>query len=380
MEKNNYIFVNEQCSLDELTTLITNLNSQDFIAVDTEFIRVNTLFPILSIIQLSIKGQNFIVDVKSDIDLKDFIYKICASTANFLFFSADEDLDVLAHLYYTYFAKRSLPLNIVDLQLMPLFAGEHELLGLNKILTKCLNITISKDQTLSDWLMRPLCNEQLCYAVNDVLYLESLYHHLRNLISDENYNYFLKECQIRANNTLDIIDEDLLYLQTPGAGRLSTLELTRLRYLVKQRYLYAKEHDIALNWVVTNGSILNLVTKRANSIHDLTKAGVKSGTIRQNGQNILKWSKEAFELQDDPNIILPYDLFMHNRDYQKRIRQVRSYLKSIGGHHKIDESLFASKKLVANLFYAKFYHKPSILEQGWQWELCSGVDKLVVLN
>lgn len=61
---------------------------------------------------------------------------------------------------------------------MMAFLGLGYSKGLQATLEEELNVLLPKDQTRSDWSLRPLTDEQIVYAANDVLYLDKLYQAL----------------------------------------------------------------------------------------------------------------------------------------------------------------------------------------------------------
>ena len=62
MQEISYIKVDEKTKLDLLIDSIRSLTDEDFISLDTEFVRINTLFPILGLLQLRFKNETYLVD------------------------------------------------------------------------------------------------------------------------------------------------------------------------------------------------------------------------------------------------------------------------------------------------------------------------------
>lgn len=380
MKKVNIHYIDDQDSLYILCQKIKSLSSNEYIAIDTEFERISSYYPILSIIQLAINDQAYIVDAIALNNLKDFIICLRDTKASCLFFSGIEDMEILVHLSVVHCGERFLPNKLLDIQLLNMFYHSNGVVGLSKLLKQELNIDISKDQTLSNWLQRPLELEQLNYAVNDVIYLYDLYHTLKQKVASNNYIYFECECNNRKQECLKEISDDEAYLYIAGAGKLNTLELTRLKYLCSLRQAYAKKHNIALNWVITTGALVSLCTKRCYSIADIAKAGVKHGAIKQNGNMILQWLKQTYQLKPQQDIALAYDLFYQKREYAGVLHKLKALLTHIAKKHEIDPSMFASKKIIADLMYSKYVKKQSYLEGSWQWPLCSEVADFIKID
>lgn len=381
MEKHEFTLIDEDGALGGLTQALQALGEDDFVGLDTEFLRVNTLMPVACLLQLHVSGRNYLVDPFSKgPSFGPFLKALAGVRAQVLLFSGDEDLDVLVGLTEECCGSRELPGRIIDLQVMSQFCGTGPVMGLNTIVERKLGITLDKSQTLSDWTVRPLKDEQLQYAVADIAYLPRLYEALRKEISERNYGFMLEECGNRAAESLREVDPASLYLQVPGAGALSTQELVRLRHIVRKRYEFAREHNVALNWVITSSCLRQLARASIKGLKDLAAAGMKGGAIREYGKMVLGWCREAQSLNDEPDIRLPCDLFLQKRSFQSRINKVRHYLTRMAKDNGIDPVLVSSKRLVANLFYARYYNEKSIISKGWQGRICPEAEGMVSLD
>ena len=85
------------------------------------------------------------------------------------FHACGEDIDLIYH----YADKKNLN-NVFDTQVGLSFLGHGLQVSYQNALKLVLDIDIDKDQTRSDWLARPLTDEQMNYAANDVLYIMRL--------------------------------------------------------------------------------------------------------------------------------------------------------------------------------------------------------------
>lgn len=367
--------------LRRLAELIGELGGDDFIALDSEFRRTSTLMPLACLLQLRVRGGNYLVDpLQHSLDLTALLQALIATPAAVLLFSGEEDLDVLAGLAARCCGQRRLPGRLYDLQLMALFCGDHGRTGLHSMVKALLGVELDKSQTLSDWTARPLSEQQLSYAVSDILYLEDLHAALSRRISAENRGFFEDECRVQAEEALSEPVPDELYLEISGAGALTTHELVRLRHLCSRRYGFAVEHDVALNWVITGSCLCQLARTPPGGLRELAHCGMKGGAIRSYGRMVVAWCREAAALPDEPGIRLAHDLFAQKREYQGRMQAVRSRLARAASSRGIDPALVASKKLVANLFYAKYYGEQPLLLQRWQARICPDALDLVVLD
>jgi len=151
----------------DLAVLLTQMEQCSTYALDTEFIKVDTLYPKLGVCQINLNGQVVLLDGTS-LDLEHFWQKLFAAQQN-IFHACGEDIDLIYH-----YADQKPLKNVFDTQVAMAFLGHGLQVSYQNALKTYLNIDIEKDQTRSDWLARPLSQEQMSYAANDVLYLVKL--------------------------------------------------------------------------------------------------------------------------------------------------------------------------------------------------------------
>ncbi len=148
----------------ELVDVLQQMDQCSTYGLDTEFIKVDTLWPKLGVCQVNVNGNVYLLDGVS-LDLSEFWKKIFLAQQN-IFHACGEDIDLIYH-----YADEQNLLNVFDTQVGLSFLGHGLQVSYQGALKLCLEIDIEKDQTRSDWLARPLSPQQLCYAANDVLYL-----------------------------------------------------------------------------------------------------------------------------------------------------------------------------------------------------------------
>ena len=139
------------------------------VALDTEFTRQTTYYPILSIIQVAVKvspkkKESFIVDCMTDINLTDLFAVIADPKIIKILHSCAQDLQI--------FHRKSslLPQSIVDTQLMANFCGYGFNIGYSALVDRICDWQLDKEQQRSDWQSRPLSAKQIEYALLDVFF------------------------------------------------------------------------------------------------------------------------------------------------------------------------------------------------------------------
>jgi ribonuclease D len=149
---------------------LSQLPGHGALGLDTEFMRRNTYFPKLALVQAALAGECWLLDplaYDAAGDVRALVDgRLC------VMHSASEDMEALAPLL------DGAPLALFDTQIAAALCGMGPGLSYQKLVAGVLGIDIPKDETRSDWLQRPLTASQLDYAAQDVAHLEALHEKL----------------------------------------------------------------------------------------------------------------------------------------------------------------------------------------------------------
>jgi ribonuclease D len=163
-DKKEIVYVNNDVLFSDA---INEIKKDYLIGVDTEFIWRNTYFPSLSLIQISNHNKIFIFDLFEINNLLELKRIFESNEIKKIFHSLRSDISVL---------KTSLGMqvrNVFDTQIAESILDNNfsAQIGYKDLVNKYFLISISKDETNSDWNKRPLKKNQIEYAANDVRYL-----------------------------------------------------------------------------------------------------------------------------------------------------------------------------------------------------------------
>jgi len=376
MNTANIKIVHEKEDFKSLANIINSLTEHNFISIDTEFIRNKTYYPKLYILQLCIKGEVYIVDTTSKVDYKPFYEALVNTKATALVFSGREDFEILRFECKKVCLDVFLPENCVDLQLLLAFLNISYSQGLQAAIKEQLDIELIKDQTLSDWSLRPLSDEQLDYAANDVLYLEQLYKKLldRAEKNDPRLTYFKMEMK----RFIKSIDVDLIpetaYVNIAGAGALNVKQLNILKHLCMKRAEIALTKDEALNRIITTKALCKIAQCRKLNHKNLIDYGMKFGAIRAYGDDVIRWFSEAIKLSVDTGIKMPFDYFSCNKAYSGKFKELRHHLKKVACDIKICPEIICNKNLCNDYFYALSEKRAPIILSSWYKDVVGEID------
>ena len=150
------------------------------IAFDTEFLRRDTYYAKLALLQIAIKDDIYLVDTLL-VDVKDLWIKIAQAKAIKIIHSGRQDLEIMHHMFGI------LPNNIFDTQIAAGFCGLRAETSYAELCSTICNIEdMDKKLQSCNWTKRPLTPQMIDYAAIDVKYLNQIYNHLQRIINEQN--------------------------------------------------------------------------------------------------------------------------------------------------------------------------------------------------
>jgi ribonuclease D len=150
---------------------LSELSPGSAVALDTEFMRRNTFYPQLALLQLGCNERYALVDPLA-FDIGQALEPFKRSDIVTLMHSASEDLETLAPWL------PAGPGTLFDTQIAAAFAGMGLGLSYRALVAELVGVELDKGETRSDWMQRPLTASQCAYATLDVVYLETIHTQL----------------------------------------------------------------------------------------------------------------------------------------------------------------------------------------------------------
>jgi len=270
----------------ELVDVLQKMDQCSIYGLDTEFIKVDTLWPKLGVCQVNVNGNVYLLDGVS-LDLSQFWKKIFLAQQN-IFHACGEDIDLIYH-----YADQEDLLNVFDTQVGLSFLGHGLQVSYQGALKLCLDIDIEKDQTRSDWLARPLSPQQLCYAANDVLYIMKLAHHIQEQLKQKGlYDYVLEDCSSLTKEIISETPKELLYTDV-GNYRHSRRQLMQLQNLSEWRDYIVKATNQPRSFILRNSTMIDMVEKNPRNSFQLSQVkDIRPNVVREYGKTILELLKD----------------------------------------------------------------------------------------
>ena len=157
-----------------LAKLCDELSSAEFVTVDTEFMREQTYYPNLCLIQVASPETAATIDPLSpDLDLKPFWEMMAIKDQVKVFHAARQDLEIF------HIGSGFIPAPVFDTQVAAMVCGFGDQISYVNLVRSITGAQLDKSSRFTNWSKRPLTDKQLQYALGDVTHLRDVYHHLR---------------------------------------------------------------------------------------------------------------------------------------------------------------------------------------------------------
>jgi len=304
---------------EQLHQCIKQLKSCDVVALDTEFMRTDTFFPILGLIQVYNGQVCWLIDPVAIEDLSPFVEILTAPEIVKVFHSCSEDLEVLKHVL------DCVPQPLFDTQIAAALTGYGFSKGYAGLVEVMLGVHVEKGETRSDWLQRPLRESQLGYAASDVLHLLPVYRQLcENLDQLQRAEWMLEEMSLLVGKATTENNFSEYFLKVKGAWQLNSQELATLQLLCEWRELEARERNRPRNRVIGDKALLEMVLKKPGTNHGLSEIdGMHPGLIRRYANTLFELLQRGLDTphQDCPKA-LPEPLPRQAGDLIKQLKKV----------------------------------------------------------
>ncbi|KXJ56027.1 ribonuclease D [Neptuniibacter pectenicola] len=290
------------------------------IALDTEFIRVETFYPIAGLIQVADERQCYLID---PLDISDF----SALAALFqdeavikLMHAATEDLELFLKVMGV------LPTPVFDTQIGGALLNWGFSMGLQRMLEQKLGVQMEKHETTSDWLKRPLTKSQEHYAALDVAYLPAIYEMQKQALSERGTYYWAEqENQTMLDNALiDDVEGYDYYRRFTQMWRCPTHKLAALRDLTAWREQVARDRDVPRNRILKNQVLLQIVEAWPRNLGDLSRLHeIRKHILRSDGETILGFLRAgADSAQANPPEPIPKPLHYFWNKHLKKLKAI----------------------------------------------------------
>ena len=280
----------------ELAALCERLSTEEFVTVDTEFMRERTYYPELCLVQLAGTQDVAVVDAQAKgIDLSPLGALLAKPDVVKVFHACRQDVEIFLLLF------DAVPANLFDTQVAAMVAGFGDQVGYDALVASLTGGHIDKAHRFSDWSARPLTKAQVDYAAADVTHLRTVYERLT--------------ARLRVDGRLDWVAEEMSALADPNTYRVdperawerlklrtgNRRQLALVKAIAAWREREAQRINIPRQRLVKDEQIPEIAALAPNDAEALAKArGISAGFAQgKSGVSLLAVIAAAKALPED---------------------------------------------------------------------------------
>ncbi|HEX3432372.1 MAG TPA: ribonuclease D [Rhizomicrobium sp.] len=246
-----------------LKVLAGELAAAPYIALDTEFMRDQTYWPKLCLMQVAAPGVEAIIDPMAEgLDLSPF-YKLLGAPVLKVLHASRQDIEI----FYT--QGQVIPDPLFDTQIAAMVCGFGESASYETLARRLAHAEVDKSARFTDWSRRPLTKRQLEYALADVTHLRVVYEALAKQLERTGRAQWVEE-EITA------LKQPSLYRADPAmAWRRLKPRTTNKRFLAvlaaiaQWREEEAQARDLPRNRIIKDEALLEIAAHPPESAQAL---------------------------------------------------------------------------------------------------------------
>ncbi len=282
---------------EDLAKLCERLAKSSFVAVDTEFMRENTYWPELCLVQIADENEAAAIDpLAQGIDLSPLLDLLTQNEDVLkVFHAGGQDVEIIFN------ATGRTPHPIFDTQIAMMAISQSEQIGYSNLVESWLGKTVDKGARFTDWSRRPLTERQIEYAIGDVTYLAKIFPRMLNKLKKTGRGEWLDaEMEKLADPENYRNDPASVWTRIRTTGRNPAI-LGRLKALAEWREIEAQDKNIPRGRIVRDETLADLAGHPPKVQADLAKVRGLSQGWKDNeiGKRLMATLANAKPLPDE---------------------------------------------------------------------------------
>ena len=316
---------------EQLEKYLNDINEEYTLGIDTEFRRIDSYSPELCLIQIATKNQLECIDILSINNLEPLFDKLYDGKTLWVIHSARQDIEAL------YYLSGRIPSLLFDSQIGASFLNYPLQVSYQAITEKLQNIFLEKKFTRFDWRKRPLPNDVLKYALDDVKYLLPNYKILKKeLINQGKLSWAEEEVQFLLNKDTYEPNYRQILKKTKGINKISHKNQENAFKLIHWRESIAQQKNKPRKWIMSDETLIDYANgqrKLSDSQNKLFKNFIKISKLKAGPEDSLVAKKPLSEgekllknqLKDKINLLstkyaIPSELICSSKNLVKLIK------------------------------------------------------------
>jgi ribonuclease D len=355
--------MNVVTSTDGLAVLCRQLSNSSYVAVDTEFMREQTFWPKLCLVQLASPDVEAIVDPLAEgIDLAPFWELMTNRDVVKVFHAARQDLEIV------HVATGTLPAPVFDTQVAAMVCGFGDSISYVNLVKRIAGQDLDKSSRFTDWSRRPLSQNQLLYALGDVTHLRKVYTSLKQTLEASGRAHWLDEemATLLDPATYETLPEDAWRrLKLKVRSRKS---LAVMIELAAWRERAAQSQDVPRSRIIRDEALYDIAsqmpteTKKLAELRTLSDGFARSARAREIVDAVNRG------LARDPSTLPAINQSSgSSSDVNAMCDVLRVLLKATAQRHKVAPRLIADSEDLEAIASQREPDVPAL--KGWRREL-----------
>ncbi|OYU34843.1 ribonuclease D [Novosphingobium sp. PASSN1] len=281
---------------EALSALCDRLATADFITVDTEFMRENTYWPELCLVQIADDKEAAAIDpLAPGIDLAPLL-ELLVNNEDVLkvFHAGGQDVEIIYNL------SGKTPHPIFDTQIAMMAISQSEQIGYSNLVESWLGFSVDKGARFTDWSRRPLTERQIEYAIGDVTHLSKIFPRmLKRLIKTGRGEWLDAEMEKLADPENYRSDPQVVWQKIRAPSRNPAV-LGRLKAIAAWRETEAMDKNIPRGRIMRDETLADVASHPPREQHDLAKVRGLSAGWKDNdiGRRLMQAIADAKPLPD----------------------------------------------------------------------------------
>ena len=250
-----------------LADLCSRLAESPFVAVDTEFMRENTYWPELCLVQIADEHEAAAIDpLAPGMDLKPLLDLMVANEDVLkVVHAGGQDIEIVHNL------TGATPHPMFDTQVAAMALGMGEQVGYSNLVESMTGEKLDKGARFTDWSRRPLDKRQIDYAIGDVTHLAAIFPRMLEKLRKTGRGQWLDQEMERISDPANYVnDPDLAWMRIKVPSRKPEV-LGRLKAVAAFREREARRKNLPRGRLIKDETIADLAAHPPRTQGDLAK-------------------------------------------------------------------------------------------------------------
>lgn len=346
---------------EALIEFCERISDAPYCAIDTEFVREKTYYPLLSLIQLATEQHMACIDPLAIRDLSPLARLMEKPDLLKIFHSPSQDLEILFQQF------GAVPTPVFDTQLAAAVLGFTHQISYADLVFEVTSVQLEKKHTRADWSRRPLSDDELDYAMDDVRYLLPVYRQLNQSLEERHRRSWIEQDLADMSNASNYqINFDDLWQKLKAVQKLKGVELQIARDFCEWREKIAQQKNRPRRWIVADDWIIDIARRKPTDLEALASIrGISDKVLDRNARSWLQMIEQA--LQTDPSEWpIPQKPKILDVQQQALGDCLMALCRVIADENDIALATLATRKDIDSLILNR---KTSRLAQGWHFEM-----------